>query len=94
MVLLLYINKITVCLRALVAGMLIGIPNYFSIWFLVQVLKTYGDSSAIMIPINNMSIVLLSAVTAWLFLGEKITARNWLGISLAVVAITMIAFGG
>jgi drug/metabolite transporter (DMT)-like permease len=79
--------------KAVVAGMLIGIPNYFSIWFLVQVLKTYGDRSATMIPVNNMSIVLVSAVTAWLFLGERITARNWFGIGMAIVAIAMIAFG-
>ena len=80
-------------IRAVAAGMLIGIPNYFSIWFLVQVLKSFGDKSATMIPVNNMSIVLVSAVSAWLFLGEKITVRNWLGIGLAIVAIAMIAFG-
>ncbi len=79
--------------RTLIAGMLIGIPNYFSIWFLVQLLKTYGDKSAVIIPVNNMSIVLVSALSAWLFLGEKISTRNWLGIGLAIVAIGMIAFG-
>jgi len=40
--------------RAILAGFCIGVPNYFSIWCLLKVLKMYtGNSSAIM-PINNM----------------------------------------
>jgi drug/metabolite transporter (DMT)-like permease len=79
--------------KAILAGILIGIPNYFSIWCLVRVLKDYGANSSAIIPINNMGIVLFSSVMAWLLFKEKLGKLNWLGIGLALGAIALIAFG-
>jgi len=79
--------------RAIVAGICLGVPNYFSIWCLVQVLKQYGDNSSAIIPINNMGIVLFSAVAAWLVFKEHLSRLNWLGIILAIGAIGLIAYG-
>lgn len=80
-------------LRSVLAGVLIGVPNYFSIWCLVQVLKIYGNRSASIIPVNNMGIVLFSSVAAWLLFREQLTRRNWAGIALALLAIAAIAYG-
>lgn len=79
--------------KALLAGLVIGIPNYFSIWCLMKVLKVYPDLSSVVIPVNNMGIVLLSAMAAWLFFHEKLTKLNWVGIVLAVIAVFMVAIG-
>jgi len=79
--------------RALLAGVVIGIPNYFSIWCLMKVLKEYPDFSSVVIPVNNMGIVLLSALVAWLIFREKLTVLNWAGIILALLAVLMIAVG-
>lgn len=79
--------------RAIVAGMIIGIPNYFSIWCLMHALKGYTGSSSAVIPINNMGIVLISAIVAWLVFKEKLSVVNWLGIVLSLAAIALIAFG-
>ena len=79
--------------RSILAGVLIGVPNYFSIWCLVQVLKIYGNRSASIIPVNNMGIVLFSSVMAWLLFSEQLTRRNWAGIALALLAIAAIAYG-
>lgn len=76
---------------SLLAGIAIGIPNYFSIWCLVRVLKNFGDSSSVIIPINNMGIVLFSAIVAWLVFKEKLTRTKWFGIALSIAAILMIA---
>jgi drug/metabolite transporter (DMT)-like permease len=86
-------KKATLQPKAILAGVLIGIPNYFSIWCLVRVLKDYGTNSSAIIPINNMGIVLFSAVMAWLLFKEKLSTINWLGIVLALGAIALIAFG-
>lgn len=79
--------------RAVLAGIALGIPNYFSIWCLVQVLKKYGDNSSAIIPINNMGIVLFSTVVAWLVFKEKLSPINWIGILLSLIAIGLIAYG-
>jgi uncharacterized membrane protein len=72
---------------------MIGIPNYFSIWCLVQVLKDYQGNSSAILPINNMGIVLFSTVAAWIFFRERLSKLNWLGIILSIAAIAFIAFG-
>lgn len=77
----------------LLAGILIGIPNYFSIWFLMKFLKTSPWQSTAKIPVNNMGIVLFSSVAAWLLFKEKLSWINWAGIFLSIAAIALIAFG-
>ena len=79
--------------KAVAMGACIGIPNYFSIWCLMEVLKQYSSDSSAIIPINNMGIVLFSAVVAWLAFKEKLSFVNWLGIVLSLGAIALIAYG-
>ena len=78
---------------AILAGIIIGIPNYFSIWCLMKVLKLYYGHSSVVIPVNNMGIVLVSALVAGLVFKENIQRINWIGIILSILAICMIAFG-
>jgi drug/metabolite transporter (DMT)-like permease len=79
--------------RSIIAGIAIGIPNYFSIWCLVKVLSLYQGNSSAIIPINNMSIVLFSSVVAFIVFKEHLSLINWMGIILAIGAIALIAFG-
>jgi drug/metabolite transporter (DMT)-like permease len=79
--------------RSIAAGVIIGVPNYLSIWCLVQVLKTYSGNSTAILPINNMGIVLFSTVVAWLLFKEHLSTTNRLGILLALGAIALIAYG-
>lgn len=79
--------------RNLLAGVLIGIPNYFSIWCLVRFLKQSPWESSASIPVNNMGIVLFSSVVAWLLFRERLSKINWMGIVLSLAAIYLIAFG-
>lgn len=79
--------------KNLLAGIIIGIPNYFSIWCLVKFLKVSPWQSSASIPMNNMGIVLFSAVAAWLLFRERLSKINWAGIVLSMVSIWLIAFG-
>lgn len=86
-------HKIKFQAKSISAGILIGIPNYFSIWCLMKVLKIYYGQSSVIIPVNNMGIVLVSALVAGLVFKEKLTHINWVGIILSILSICMIAFG-
>ncbi len=79
--------------KNLFAGVIIGVPNYFSIWCLVRFLKISPWESSASIPVNNMGIVLFSSVAAWLLFKEKLSFINWAGIFLSLLAIYLIAFG-
>jgi drug/metabolite transporter (DMT)-like permease len=87
------IGKQIFSFRNLIAGILIGVPNYFSIWCLVRFLKQSPWESSASIPVNNMGIVLFSTVAAWWLFKEKLSKINWLGILLSLIAIYLIAFG-
>ena len=79
--------------KAILAGIIIGVPNYFSIWCLGKVITAYQGNSSAIIPVNNMGIVLFSAVAAWLLFKERLSFINWMGIVLAIAAIALIAYG-
>jgi drug/metabolite transporter (DMT)-like permease len=79
--------------KAVLAGICIGVPNYFSIWCLLGALKGYANNSSAIIPINNMGIVLFTAMVALLGFKERLSAINWLGIILSLGAIALIAYG-
>lgn len=86
-------RRLKFAFRNLLAGVIIGIPNYFSIWCLLRFLKESPWQSSASIPVNNMGIVLFSSVVAWLVFREKLSKINWTGIVLSLIAIYLIAFG-
>jgi drug/metabolite transporter (DMT)-like permease len=93
LLLLVQTRKLKFDYRAIIAGFAIGIPNYFSIWCLVVVLKKNVGNSTAVIPINNMGIVLFSAVMAGILFKERLSVINKTGIVLSLIAIALIAYG-
>lgn len=78
--------------KSIIAGVVLGIPNYFSIYYLLKALDNKTFESSVLFPLNNMGIVALSSVYALLFFKEKLSRSNWVGIILSLFAIALIAF--
>jgi len=78
--------------RSMLAGIILGLPNFGSIYFLMKALAIPGFESSEIFPINNMGIVLASAFAAVIFFGEKGTKINRIGVVVSVLAIALIAF--
>lgn len=79
-------------IRSMIAGVILGLPNFGSIYFLMKALAIPDLESSEIFPINNMGIVLASAFAAVLFFGEKGTKINRIGVVVSVLAIALIAF--
>jgi drug/metabolite transporter (DMT)-like permease len=79
--------------RAIPAGIMIGIPNYFSLWTLVKVLAANQGNSSAIFPIVNIGIVLFSTLMALILFREKLSKLNWTGVGLAIIAILAMASG-
>ena len=78
--------------KDILGGFLLGIPNYFSIYFFILALRIDGlDSSSIFI-INNVSIVLLSTLLGIVCFKERISPKNWIGIGIAILSILLITY--
>ncbi len=78
--------------RSIIAGIILGIPNYFSLYGITRALGSNVMESSALYPVNNMGIVALSAIAAMLIFKEKFSTINWLGILLSMGAIALIAF--
>ena len=71
---------------------MLGVPNYFSLLFLMEALRLPGWRSSVIFPVNNMGIVVLTAVCAALLFREELSQKNFIGILLAVAAISLLIF--
>jgi drug/metabolite transporter (DMT)-like permease len=78
--------------KSILGGIILGIPNYGSIYFLMKCLSIESIQSSVVFPVNNMSIVAVSALAGILLFQERITKINALGVLLCLIAIAVIAF--
>lgn len=88
-------HKEKLLFRSVIGGIILGIPNYFSIYSVTKALNTINPEvleSSQLYPVNNMGIVVCSALGALLVFREKLSLINWLGIALSVAAIGLVAF--
>ncbi|MCT4698807.1 EamA/RhaT family transporter [Tenacibaculum haliotis] len=77
--------------KNILGGIALGIPNYYSMEFLLKALQTEGLESSTLFTINNVSVVILTTVFALVFFKEKLIKKNWIGIGLAVISILLVA---
>jgi len=78
-------------IKNVIAGICLGIPNYFSIYFLVKTLRSDILESSGIFAINNVSIVTLSTFAGIFLFKEKLIRKNWIGIALAILSIILIS---
>ena len=79
--------------RNVLGGICLGVPNYFSIYFLLKALQHPMLTSASIFTINNVAIVMLSTLLGILLFKEVLSFKNWLGIGMAIISIVLVALG-
>lgn len=77
--------------RDLLGGIGLGIPNYFSIFFLLRALDQEIWGSAMVFTLNNVAIVVLSTVAGILLFRERLNSIAILGVVLALISIVLLA---
>lgn len=78
-------------LKNVIAGIVLGIPNYYSIVFLIKALQTKGIESSTLFTINNVGIVVVSTLIGLLIFKESFSLKNKIGIALAITGIILVA---
>lgn len=84
-------KKSSINLKAVPAGIILGIPNYGSAYFMILALEHSGIQASALWTLNNIGIILLSTATAAIFFNEKLSKPVIAGICLALVSIALIA---
>lgn len=85
-------NKTQLRAKNLVAGIILGVPNFFSIYLLLLSYKTTGWTDSTVLAITNVSVVLFSAVVGFLIFSEEANKRKIIGLIAAISAIVSLYF--
>ena len=78
--------------NTLVGGVILGVINYGSIFFLIQIFNQTDLESSVVFPINNMGVVLTTAVASLVLFKEQFSFKNKLGILVSIAALLLIIF--
>ncbi len=78
--------------KNIIGGIVLGIPNYFSIYFLILALRHENMESSTVFTINNVAILIVSTIAGILLFKEKLILKNWIGIVLAIISIVLVTF--
>jgi drug/metabolite transporter (DMT)-like permease len=86
----LFRNSLKISWKDIVAGILLGVFNWFSTYFFIKGL--YILPISLFIPVFNAALVFIAAVSGYIFFREKLSLLNRIGIVVALLAIAVIAF--
>ena len=76
--------------KNIIAGIILGIPNYYSIIFLIKALQNKNFESSTLFTINNVAIVVVSTLVGLFFFKEKFSIKNKIGVAMAVLGIIIV----
>lgn len=82
-------KKQSVKLKNILAGIVLGLLNWFSTYYVLKGLDIFQVS--FFMPVYNIGVVTLSTIIGFLVFREKLLPANWVGILLAVLAIILIS---
>ncbi len=77
-------------IQSIVGGTILGLLNYSTTYFMLLAMSVF--QSNVLFPIQNVGIVMLSALFGLFLFKEKLSLINWIGIFLSIMAILLIAF--
>jgi drug/metabolite transporter (DMT)-like permease len=83
----LFRRKPGVGVKELIGGIALGIPNYFSIYFLLKALNQSGLESSAIFPVVNIGTVAAATIFSIIYFKEKLSIINWLGLAFAGIGI-------
>ncbi len=74
----------------IIAGFILGFINFASIFFLLKTFDSLDLTKSQIIPINNLGIVMLSSLAAFLLLKERLNRTNKIGLIISGSAILIL----
>ena len=86
-----FMGKLKITYKNILGGIALGVPNYYSIYFLVMALRTEGFDSSTIFTMNHVGIVTISTLVGILLFKEKLIRKNWIGLILAIISIILVA---
>ena len=85
-------GKKKICFKSWLGGVVLGVPNYFTIYYLVKALSYSHFGTAFIFSFNNVFIVIGSLLLGVWVYKEKLSLHNYIGLVLSLSAIAVLYF--
>lgn len=82
--------KTVITLKDIIGGFALGIPNYFSLYFLLKTMADFNHDAAVVFPVLNIGTIVVASLAAVFLFNEKLTKINLIGICFSVISIILI----
>jgi multidrug transporter EmrE-like cation transporter len=76
----------------LFAGIMLGLPNFGSIAFLLKAFSAFNQQTEILFPINHIGIVMLSALVSIILFKEAFSKLKIVGLALAIASLLFLNY--
>ncbi len=76
--------------KALWAGVVLGVPNFFSLYYLLRALPAFDNDGSRLFPTSNLMVIVCSVAVAVFVFRERLNRFNMAGIALALLAIALL----
>ena len=83
-------KKRTFAFKNILAGICLGIPNYFSIYLLLLAYSTTGWNDSTVLAICNVSVVLLASIIGFIGFKENFNKLKIIGLTASITAIILL----
>lgn len=84
------IQRQKIAFKDALAGMILGLFNFFSTFYLMKALSNDTLESSFVFAVNNIGIIIFNSIIAAFLFKEKVSKTNFLGIMLALTSIVLI----
>lgn len=84
-------GKLRFAWKNVLGGIILGVPNYGSMLFMLWALNS-GLEGSFVFPVTNVGIIIATTIGAVVLFHERLSSINWIGIGLAVAAISLMSY--
>jgi drug/metabolite transporter (DMT)-like permease len=75
--------------KSILAGIILGIPNFFSIYYLIKSYSSTNWDDSTVLAILNISTVISSTLFGYLLFKERLNSVKWVGMLISLVSIVL-----
>ena len=83
------VNKEFPSYKSLIAGVILGIPNFFSIYYLIKSYSSTKWDDSTVLAILNISTVITSTFFGYVLFKERLTHKKWWGMVVSLLSIIL-----
>jgi len=77
---------------SIIGGLMLGVPNFFSMIFLLKSLEAFDNNGAFIYPVVNIGIILGGALISVFIFRDRLLRINYIGVFLALVSLILISW--